>query len=265
LTALKKANENEKLLAQQKQDAEIRNLKLENRTIVIGISAGFLGVIGLLFYQRRKLKFERQQLQTQQRLLRSQMNPHFTFNTLYAIQNEIKKDQKGASDYLIKFSRLLRLILENSTENYVQLEKELEALRKYMDLQLVGASEKFSYQFHFENMDEDELIFLPPMLLQPFVENSIQHGFGGISYPGKIDIRLALEQKFIACTIEDNGRGLTNSNSEVKNSTSIRLISEFIEKATKSKVTMINKSSVNPAESGVRIQFLIPFRYTEND
>ncbi|MBL4662687.1 MAG: histidine kinase, partial [Flavobacteriaceae bacterium] len=135
LQELTKANDKEKLLLAEKQTAEIERIRLKTMSTIGLISAGLLGVIGVLFYQRRKLKFERKSLQNQQRLLRSQMNPHFTFNTLYAIQNEMKKDQKRASDYLLKFSRLLRLILENSTQNYVLLEKELDALRKYMDLQ----------------------------------------------------------------------------------------------------------------------------------
>ena len=113
----------------------------------------------------------------QQRLLRSQMNPHFTFNTLYAIQNQIKKDPEGAKDYMLKFSRLLRLILENSMQNYVQLEKEIDSLKKYMDLQLLRFPSKFNYQITLKDIEEDDLIFIPPMLMQPFVENSIEHGF----------------------------------------------------------------------------------------
>ncbi|MEL6811382.1 MAG: histidine kinase [Bacteroidota bacterium] len=265
LLALTKANEKEKVLLREKQLTELENLKLENRSILLGVSVLLLGTIGLLFYQRRKLKFERKNLQNQQRLLRSQMNPHFTFNTLYAINNEIKKDQKGASDYLVKFSRLLRLVLENSTQNYVQLEKELEALRKYMDLQLVGTPNKFQYKIELINLDEDELIFIPPMLLQPFVENSIEHGFAGLAYTGNIFIRLERKGKFINCLIEDNGCGITEEKNALKNSTSVQLISDFIKKATKSEIQIENLADTNSNKTGVAIYFAIPYRYTEDD
>jgi len=224
-----------------------------------------LGVIGVFYYQRRKLRFEKQSLENQQRLLRSQMNPHFTFNTLYAIQTEMKKDQKGASDYLLKFSRLLRLILENSTQNYVQLEKELDALKKYIDLQSIKQSSKFDYHIRLDNLEEDDLVFIPPMLLQPFVENSIEHGFKNLDYHGQLDIALGLKGKFIHCTIEDNGNGIIGHESGYKNSTSVGLISDFIEKATKSKLQIVNKATLDKDQSGVCIKFLIPYRLTEND
>ncbi len=265
LVALQQANENEKILLQQKQAAEIENLKLETRSLIGLISAGLLGVIGLLFYQRRKLRFERQSMQNQQRLLRSQMNPHFTFNTLYAIQSEIQKDEQGASDYLLKFSRLLRLTLENSTRNYVLLENELEALREYMDLQKVRLNNGFDYTFEFLNMEEDEFIFVPPMLLQPFVENSIEHGFAGIDYPGKINIQLQSKEKFIQCTIEDNGKGLQGNRSEEKESTSMGLISDFLLKSTGRSVQIIDKKERNANESGILVAFSIPYKQTEND
>ena len=135
--ALKSANDKQELLARQNQEAEIKNLKLKSRNIIMSVIAVLTILIAFLIYRQRKFKFEKLSLQMQQRLLRSQMNPHFMSNTLYAIQNSVKKDQEGSINYLVKFSRLLRLILENSTKNFVLLESELESLKKYMDLQLV--------------------------------------------------------------------------------------------------------------------------------
>ncbi len=265
LLALTKANEKEKVLLLEKQATEIKNLQLQNRSILLLISIGLLSIIGFLFYQSRRLKFEKQSLQNQQRLLRSQMNPHFTFNTLYAIQNQIKKAPEEATNYLLKFSRLLRLYLENSMGDYIALEKEVDSLKKYMDLQLLRSPNTFSYDFHFENLEEDELLFIPPMLLQPFVENAIEHGFSGIDYPGKIDIRLELKNKYIACTIEDNGIGFSQKNSEQKQSASLQLISDFLKKSTKKDIEITNKKTINPEEKGLRVQFLIPFKLTEHD
>lgn len=265
LMALTQANEKEKQLLEAKQAAEIETLKLETRSLIGLVTALLLGVIGFLFYQRRRLRFEKQELQNQQRLLRSQMNPHFTYNTLYAIQNEIKQDPDSAGKYLIKFSRLLRLILENSTKNYVALEKELEALRKYMDLQQVRLKHPFTYRITLVGLEEDELIFIPPMLIQPFVENAIEHGFQAMKEPGFIEIKLEYIGDFLACSIEDNGCGIVAGTSDKKDSTSMRLISEFIKKTTKETLVLIDKKEQNPQDSGILIQFLIPFKYTEND
>ena len=200
----------------------------------------------------------------QQRLLRSQMNPHFTFNTLYAIQNLIKKDPEKSNKYLLKFSRLLRLILDNSISNYVQIDKEIESLRKYMDLQLLRFPDKFEYNFILNRMQEDDLFFIPPMLLQPFVENSIEHGFGGIDYLGIITIELTLENQFIQCNISDNGKGLPTQPRN-KKSTSTLLISDFIEKSTKKKIEIISKKEIDPNQSRLITKFLIPYKLSKND
>ena len=265
LVALKNANENERLLTAQKQASEIQNLKLQTRLFLSVSIFVLLITIGYFIYRKRRLKFQKQSLQMQQRLLRSQMNPHFTFNTLAAIQSKIKSDQEGATKYLLKFSRLLRLILENSMKNYVLLEKELESLKKYIDLQLLRFPGTFTYKINLIDIEEDDFIFIPPMLIQPFVENSIQHGFAGISYLGKITITLAKINTFIQCTIEDNGKGLNVKTSEENQSASMLLIADYLVKATKSKIKIINKNDGDKDSHGVIISFLIPCKITEDD
>lgn len=261
LVSLKLANEKEKIATTEKNEAKLRNIKLLTLS-------GFLIlilIIGYLFYRQRRYKFEKQDLQMQQRLLRSQMNPHFIFNTLSAIQNQIKENKEDAINYLLKFSRLLRLVLENSLNNYVQIENELESLLKYMDLQLLRFPNKFSYNLNLENFEEDELLFIPPMLIQPFIENSIEHGFLGIDYKGRIDIKLELKDNFIACSIEDNGVGLKGVNKMYKKSISTQLISKFIYKTTKTKVFILDKKIEDLSETGVLVELLIPYKFSEND
>ena len=109
------------------------------------------------------MRFEKQELQLHQRLLRTQMNPHFTFNTLYAIQTLIKKDPEKAITYQLKFSRLLRLVLENSTANFVQLDDELVAVEQYLELQLLRFPGKFEYEVLLEGIERNSLVFIPPM------------------------------------------------------------------------------------------------------
>lgn len=263
LVELTKANEKEKQILQEKLETEIANANLKTSLLFGGVITSLLFSFGLLFYFRRKLKFERNSLQMQQRLLRSQMNPHFTFNTLYAIQNQIKKEPEKATNYLLKFSRLLRLFLENSMGDYIPLEKEVDSLKKYMDLQLLRMQNTFTYEFHYENMEEDEFLFIPPMLLQPFVENSIEHGFSDIDWPGKIIITLALQDKYIACTIEDNGKGLTFSKNHNKQSASTQLIDSFLKKSTKQGLEIIDRKSINTKHTGTLIRFSIPYTLTE--
>ncbi|AXT19832.1 hypothetical protein D7030_01590 [Flavobacteriaceae bacterium AU392] len=264
LHALNSANENEKLLSKKNQAIEIENIKLESRQLFFIISFILFSIIGYLFFRQRKFRFEKAELKMQQRLLRSQMNPHFTFNALSTIQNEIKNNKELASTYLLKFSRLLRLIFENSTQNYVQLEDELELLKKYMDLQLMSFPSRFTYNITLNDIDEEDLLFIPPMIMQPFIENSIEHGFLGIHYEGKIDISLSLNNKFISCSIDDNGIGINKSKSKNKESMSTKLISDFIFKTTQSRISVINKKEISVNETGVKVEFFIPYKLTEN-
>ncbi|WP_299684716.1 histidine kinase [uncultured Dokdonia sp.] len=265
LKSLEFAYKEEKRLRNEKQEAIIEKLRTQTQLLLVFIMAILLISIGIFFYKKRQRTFDEMSLQMQQRLLRSQMNPHFTFNTLYAIQNTIKKDQQGAINYLLKFSRLLRLILENSTNNYVLLEKELESLRKYMDLQLLRFPDKFEYEIHLIDLEEDDLIFIPPMLLQPYIENSIEHAFKGIEYKGKISITLSEKEEYLQCIIEDNGVGIQSKMNSHKESVSTTLISDFIEKATKQKISVLNKGDRDTSTSGVITSFLIPYKQTEHD
>lgn len=265
LAALTAANEKEKLLLEENKEQELHNLRLQSSLIVLAIFLVLLSLIGYLFYRQRKLRYEKNDLLLQQRLLRSQMNPHFTFNALNSIKTYIAKDQETATHYLLRFSRLLRLILENSAQNFVELELELELLEKYLELQLVRFPEKFTYEITLENIEEDDLLFIPPMLLQPFIENSIEHGFSGIDYKGHIHITLKKQANLILCTIDDNGKGLPKKALQKRSTSSTELISDFIQKSTKTTIEIIDKNQADTNESGVRIEFFIPYKLTEND
>lgn len=262
LAALTISNEKQQQIQREKRDLEIANFK---RTVTL---LGLLVVIfaaSIFLYKRRKLRFEKKQLQMQQRLLRAQMNPHFTFNSLSTIQNYIGKDHDKATNYLLKFSRLLRLILENSMQNYVELSEELELLEKYMDLQLLRFPSQFTYRIITENFEKDDPIFIPPMLLQPFIENSIEHGFSGIDYTGEIKVVLNQKNDLMECVIEDNGVGLKVGSHAKKTSASIYLIKNYLKKATKSEIEIINKADKDNSQSGVITKLLIPIKLTEND
>ena len=262
LLALKEAAAKEKLLFQQKKNTELKNIRLRNGLFLVFSLLVLITFGGILYFRNRKLRFERQSLQMQQRLLRSQMNPHFTSNVLYSIQNTIKFSTEEAKKHLLKFSRLLRLILENSTKNYIQFEKEIDALKKYMDFQLIRFPEKFTYTINYENMAADDFIFIPPMLLQPFIENSIEHGFSDIHHIGLIALTFTKKENYILCEIRDNGKGFSDTKNTFKDSISIKLIADFLKKSTKKEVSIQTNDQY---ETGVLITLAIPYKLSDEN
>ncbi len=238
----------------------------QQRIITYGIGGLFLLLSGItvLFWRQRKLKnlYEKESLE--QQLLRAQMNPHFTFNTLSKIQNMIDKNPKEAKNYLIRFSKLLVSVFESSTSNYVSLEKELKSLAEYIELQRIQFPGTFDYSIELNDIDA-EMIFVPGMLLQPVVENSIKHGFVGIDHQGKISLEFTKEKSFLSCSIEDNGRGLNTKNFSKDGTSSTQLISNFLNKVTKRKYTILDKKDTFGGRTGVIVNFSIPYKLSMND
>lgn len=263
LVALKLETQEKEKIRGQQQTSEIRSLKLETRLIVVVVSSVLIFLVGVLYFILRKIRQEKKALYLQQRLLRTQMSPHFIFNTLSSIHNLMSTNTEKASTYLIKFSRLLRLVLENSLENYVILEDEIESIEKFLELQLLRFPDKFEYNISLEGLHPEISYHIPPMLLQPFIENSILHGFNGINYLGAINITISEKSKYLQCVIKDNGLGIQNLESSIKKSVSVGLISDFLQKATRSKVSIVSKESTHIEKGGVTVSFLIP--YTTND
>jgi hypothetical protein len=193
------------------QENELKQLQLSrSRFISAGIAAivVIISLFLLLFFQRKRLKAEQKSISMEQRLLRAQMNPHFLFNSLASIQNYIiNEDTDQASIYLSRFSQLVRNILDNSVEEYVPLEKEIETVRYYLDLQKVRYAGKFDYSIDIDTDIDTEIVMIPPMLAQPFIENAIEHGIRHKAGSGHIDIRFQLEGGMIRFEVEDDGVG----------------------------------------------------------
>ena len=147
--------------------------------------------------------------QAETKALRAQMNPHFIFNSLNSI-NSFVIDQKHelASDYLIKFSKLIRLILDNSRNETISLEKELETLKLYVFLEAARYDNKFKCIYHISEEVETNNIKIPPMLLQPFVENAIWHGLMQKEGEGTITIEITMNNDQIS---DNSGQGKVKS------------------------------------------------------
>ncbi len=260
LVTLEQTLENRKEVLKKSNKDKLKN----NRYLsLLGILLIGLSIFAYFFYNQKKVKFELQQMLLQQRLLRSQMDPHFTYNFLSTIQNLIKNNPAKATQYLLKFSRLLRMILDNSTYNYVELSTEMEILSKYIELQALRYPNGLSLETTYKRMDADDPFFIPPMMLQPILENCIVHGFTDNEHSGKIAIRLTKEKKTILCEIEDNGSGLNPiKNKDQNRKSSTQLISEFLEKVTNTKLEFINKPD---GLSGTIVRFSLPFKYSNFD
>ena len=224
---------------------------------LLGLLLLSLGIV-FLYLRQKKLKSLVEKQFMEQRLLRAQMNPHFTFNTLAVIQNMITSQPEKAKTYLVKFSRLLVSIFESSTQSYLSVQEELNSLKQYLELQKLRNPNQFSYEIRTPGLDTDTLQ-IPGMLLQPIVENCILHGFAEIAYEGKIEIVLKRADKLIFCHIEDNGSGLHKTKSNGRKTSSIDLIASFLEKITKKKFSMTDKVHLGKG-NGVLTEFYIPFK-----
>jgi sensor histidine kinase YesM len=162
--------------------------------------------------EKKVLDIEKQLYDTELQALRLQMNPHFIFNTLNSIQSFIlTKDTDKAVNYLGKFSQLMRLILIHSTETYISISEELKALQYYMDLEMLRFENKFTYTITVDPGIDEEFTEVPPMIIQPYVENAIIHGLMHKKGDGCINIHLKPDNNSIVWIIEDNGIGREKS------------------------------------------------------
>jgi LytS/YehU family sensor histidine kinase len=168
------------------------------------LSSGMTATAAHIF----KLQNEQKQLELEMQTLRAQMNPHFIFNSLNSISRFIlTNDPASASEYLTKFSRLMRLILQNSQSSLVTLESDLEALHIYLELESLRFEEQFGYTILCDKELEPDFIKLPPLLLQPYVENAIWHGLMHKPDKGHLTIELKQKEKILICRLTDDGIG----------------------------------------------------------
>jgi tetratricopeptide (TPR) repeat protein len=251
----------EQRISLMNKEKEIQAVQLQKQTLMKNILVGSIIVLILFAFlftrniilQRRsehrrrelaenelriqKLESEKsraellnQQAELEMRALRAQMNPHFIFNCLNSINRFIiGNDAEKAADYLTKFAKLIRIVLEKSGHSFIPLAEELECLKLYMDLEALRFENPFLYEINSDGL-ERESVSVPSLLIQPFVENAIWHGLSPDQRrTGKITIGLRLENEILHCEISDNGIGMSgsaalkNKNQEYKKSLGIEL------------------------------------------
>lgn len=189
---------------------------------------------------KRQNQIQRELYELERKALQAQMNPHFIFNCLNSILAFVRDgDQVNASNYLTKFAKLVRHNLLISREQEISLEEEVQILENYLDLEKLRFKDKFRYAIQIHPALNQETTFLPPMLVQPFVENCIKHAFEGKPYPGTIEIKFESDRSSLLIHVLDDGVGLhSNGNQQeylAHKSVGIQLV--------KSRLKLLNQSS----------------------
>ena len=202
--------EEQLILENEKTRERLASVTNQKLWLVIGIMALILVLLFIFMNNNvRSLQLKTRNVLTEQKLLRSQMTPHFMFNSLSVLQGIIlNKEYDKSIRYLSKFSGLLRLSLENSMQTMVPLSKELAAIEQYMIVQNIARRVPFQYQICVPEQVDSQVLLIPPMLVQPFVENAIKHGFCELCEHQKIEIALRSDHHCLTCQITDNGMGV---------------------------------------------------------
>ena len=226
-------------------------------------------VKGIRRQEAYKTELNRKIANLELQALRAQMNPHFIFNCLNAIQDFIlKNDSTSAKHYLLSFSKLIRKTLDNSRRQNIRLMDEVDFLNIYLELESMRFIDKFNYQIKLEPGLEN--ILIPAMILQPFVENAVRHSrIGSLPRQGKLTIEFFKNGTNLVCVIDDNGIGLnaslhlTEQQPERREAHALDIISErirSINEVHRSNIgyTVKDKSELDVGQSGTRVELIIP-------
>ncbi|MEO6549696.1 MAG: histidine kinase [Ferruginibacter sp.] len=207
----------------------------------------------------KQLESEKAQYQYQRNLgnyylmaLRHQMNPHFIFNCINSIKLFIaQNDTISASAYLTKFSKLIRLVMENSSKSKILLASALDTLKLYIDMESMRFKDKLQYAIHVKKDVELDYIELPPLLLQPYVENAIWHGLMPKEAGGRIDIDVEIDnvRSLLKITITDDGIGRKRSE-EIRTKTGTKYTSYGMQ-VTSDRIALINQVYENGADVNI--------------
>jgi LytS/YehU family sensor histidine kinase len=201
----------EKKYNQAKNEEKIKELATQKQIYLLLALAAILAATTIAFFQRQqKLKHKKDILETEQRLNRARMNPHFFFNALASLQKFALRDNDGQAiaSNISKFSHIMRETLESTYKEYVTVEQEMDFLNEYLELQKIRFPKTFTYDVKADDDLEIDDVLIPAMILQPFVENSVEHGFAGIDYPGNVSVFFSQQGQELMVSITDNGNGL---------------------------------------------------------
>lgn len=268
-----KTEKREKEVVVLKGKNEVQQLKFSRRTrlylaslILIALLAG----LAYILFRNHRLTTSHRAVELEQKLMLSQMNPHFIFNSLIAIQSYIYKQEPViAGDYLAKFADLIRITLENSRSDFVSFEKEVRMLKVYLELQKLRYEDKFDFDINISSELDISTLMIPPMMAQPFIENAIEHGLRFKSTKGKLEISFVPVKNALKCSIYDNGVGREKARELEKN----RKHNSMATGITKERLEILSKKFRQKFEfhiddlknehgdaDGTFVWFILPFR-----
>ncbi|MBK3517371.1 tetratricopeptide repeat-containing sensor histidine kinase [Carboxylicivirga marina] len=260
---------NKEALLQKTLLSKQRSLLAAVVTLVI-----VLVVIAVLIIFQGRLRSRYRNLRFQQRLLRSQMNPHFIFNALSAIQVFIlENDMDKSSRFLAHFSKLMRHVLRSSNYEFIPIHEEIEMLQYYLKIQQLRFSPPFAFDIFISDEIKNNKVVIPPMLIQPFVENAIEHGLRPLGEGGKLIIRIVKDGKNMVLEVEDNGLGIDYSDQLSKiekkhESMAIKITQErlnILSRDTRKKthLEIFDKKRKDPFERGTIARIILPLTMQE--
>jgi LytS/YehU family sensor histidine kinase len=234
------------------------------------------GLTGIIYINRKKLDRERRQqtlklqaLQMEQKLLRLQMNPHFIFNALNSILSfVIENDTKEANQYLSRFSLLMQSILKQTEQEYISLEQELITLNLYAELEQLRFDNKFEFEIACQAEIDQQNTMIPPLIIQPFVENAIVHGIRHKNGPGKVFVNIAIDEDVLKIVVEDDGVGrlkaqqIKKKSGKTFRSLALELVKRRLERIStptvKANYEIEDANPDNPENSGTKVKMYLP-------
>lgn len=213
-------------------------------------------IIAALAYVNKNLKFKQEKMQLQQKLLSAQLNPHFIFNSLTALQNSlIRETPLRAITYLSRFAKLIRKNFDMVSKETVTLKDELSLLNDFVEMQKIRDIHEFDFEIQIDPSLNPEEIIIPPLLLQPLIENSIEHGFIKIPHKGKITLKIKEDKHKICFEVVDNGKGFDKD--KIKDDKRVHAL-----EILKERVKLFNKDKkdyfkISNLASGTSVKFCI--------
>jgi tetratricopeptide (TPR) repeat protein len=254
-------------ISELNQQAKINSLQI--RSLIALVSVVLLVVVIIIFFYRQSLiKNRLSTMEVEQRLNRARMNPHFFFNALTSLQQQALKQDDGMAmaSRLSQFSEVMRKTLESTYQEYITIEEEVAYLNKYLEIQ----KNRYPVSFEFSVNHGDELeineVLIPPMIVQPFIENSIEHGLASIDWVGKISVRFERREEELYVEIVDNGKGLgeekQQANEHISRATGI-IKDRIYLLATKMKSKARFNVGNNPIGKGVLVAIYLPLIYKQ--
>lgn len=232
--------------------------------------------VGIFFYDRmytrltktnKELAYKNNQIDMETKAFRTQMNPHFIYNSFSAAQYLIMiNENEKAFNYLSDFSLLMRQMFENAKRSFVKLNEEIEFIERYIELEKIRFTNSFVSKIEIIDIQDVKNYKVPTMMIQPVVENAIRHGLAPKKQNGELEISFRLSNEYIICKIEDNGLGFKKDALNFVNNegSAMHIIKERLEVINtfdnkKGRLTIINKSDAD-SSTGVIVELCLPFR-----